>query len=102
MTAAHVHRTLRAATGLCLFVMAAPSYASRSTLAHAQAATTTREAREAHKEGKNMTELNAMGAPLKAPASRTPTEDTSIRPFRANVPDALVADLRRRLAETRW
>jgi pimeloyl-ACP methyl ester carboxylesterase len=29
-------------------------------------------------------------------------DDTSIRPFRANVPDELVADLRRRLQATRW
>ena len=31
-----------------------------------------------------------------------PAEDTSIRPFRANVPDENVADLRRRLQATRW
>jgi pimeloyl-ACP methyl ester carboxylesterase len=33
---------------------------------------------------------------------RAPAEDTSIRPFRANVPDEDVADLRRRLQATRW
>jgi pimeloyl-ACP methyl ester carboxylesterase len=31
-----------------------------------------------------------------------PSGDTSIRPFRANVPDEAVADLRRRLQATRW
>lgn len=31
-----------------------------------------------------------------------PTDDNSIRPFRANVPDEEVADLRRRLQATRW
>src|SRR5437763_1014828 len=31
-----------------------------------------------------------------------PTDDSSIRPFRANVPDEAVADLRRRLQATRW
>jgi O-succinylbenzoate synthase len=28
--------------------------------------------------------------------------DTSIRPFRVNVPDEAIEDLRRRLAATRW
>ena len=37
-----------------------------------------------------------------APASRAPTGDAAIRPFRARVPNAAVADLRRRLAATRW
>jgi pimeloyl-ACP methyl ester carboxylesterase len=33
---------------------------------------------------------------------RAESADTSIRPFRANVPKAALADLRRRLQETRW
>jgi pimeloyl-ACP methyl ester carboxylesterase len=37
-----------------------------------------------------------------APASREPTGEAAIRPFRARVPNAAVADLRRRLAATRW
>lgn len=32
----------------------------------------------------------------------TATEDTSIRPFRINVPEEALVDLRRRLAATRW
>jgi pimeloyl-ACP methyl ester carboxylesterase len=31
-----------------------------------------------------------------------PTDDSSIRPFRVNIPDDAVADLRRRLQATRW
>ena len=31
-----------------------------------------------------------------------PTDDSSIQPFRVNVPDEAVADLRRRLQATRW
>jgi hypothetical protein len=57
--------------------------ASRSALAHAQAATTTRD------------------APL-IPASLEAAGDEAIRPFRVRVPDADLADLRRRLAATRW
>ena len=49
-----------------------------------------------------MSELNTAGRPAATPATRTAVGDTSIRPFRANVPDAAVADLRRRLAATRW
>lgn len=29
-------------------------------------------------------------------------EDTSIRPFKASIPEAAIADMRRRIAETRW
>src|SRR4030095_14441727 len=49
-----------------------------------------------------MTELNTAGRAPATPATRTAAGDTSIRPFRANVPDADVADLRRRLAARRW
>ncbi|MDQ0045452.1 epoxide hydrolase family protein [Variovorax boronicumulans] len=33
---------------------------------------------------------------------RAPTGDTSIRPFRIHVPEAVLADLRRRIKATRW
>lgn len=49
-----------------------------------------------------MPELHTGAAPLEAPAARTPTEDTSVRPFRANVSNEALADLRRRLQATRW
>jgi len=45
-----------------------------------------------------MTQLNTMDAP----ASREAAGEDQIRPFRANVPDAAIADLRRRIAATRW
>jgi Epoxide hydrolase N terminus len=51
-----------------------------------------------HEEGKNMTKLNTVDAP----AARTPTEDKSIRPFRAKVSDEALADLHRRIQATRW
>ncbi len=37
-----------------------------------------------------------------APAARTTTDDPSIRPFRINVPDKALADLRRRILATQW
>jgi Epoxide hydrolase N terminus len=37
-----------------------------------------------------------------APASGAAAEDTTIRPFRVNVPEDALVDLRRRLAATRW
>jgi pimeloyl-ACP methyl ester carboxylesterase len=76
--------------------------ASRATLAHAQAATYTRDARVPQQEGITMTATNTVDVLFKAPATRTPADDESIRPFRAKVPDKAVTDLRRRLAATRW
>ena len=35
-------------------------------------------------------------------ATRAATEDNAIRPFRSNVPEEQLADLRRRIAATRW
>ena len=49
-----------------------------------------------------MPELNTMEVPVKAPAARTPTEDTSVRPFRANVSEEKLTDLRRRVRMTEW
>ena len=37
-----------------------------------------------------------------SPATRRPTEDRSIRPFKIQVPQAAVDDLRRRIRSTRW
>ena len=48
-----------------------------------------------------MTELNAVARrPRHRPRARPPAK--AIRPFRAHVPDVDLADLRRRLAATRW
>jgi pimeloyl-ACP methyl ester carboxylesterase len=48
-----------------------------------------------------MPELKTVDAPLESPA-RTPTVDTSIRPFRVNISDEELADLRQRIKATRW
>ena len=48
-----------------------------------------------------MTQVNTVEA-LEAPAAGTPTDDTPIRPFRAEVSDGALADLRRRIEATRW
>ena len=49
-----------------------------------------------------MTQSSTVDASPAIPATRAAASDTSIRPFSAHVPDADVADLRRRLAATRW
>jgi pimeloyl-ACP methyl ester carboxylesterase len=49
-----------------------------------------------------MPELNTVDAPVTAPAPRTPTEDTSIRPFHVHVSDERLTDLRRRVQMTQW
>ena len=49
-----------------------------------------------------MTGINTTGATPRTAAQRTVAEDTSIRPFRVNVSDEAIGDLRRRLQATRW
>ncbi len=75
---------------------------SPSTLAHAQAATSSREPLATLNGSKKMPELNTVEAPVTAPAARTPTEDTSIRPFRVDVSEQALTELRRRVQMTQW
>jgi pimeloyl-ACP methyl ester carboxylesterase len=49
-----------------------------------------------------VTPPNSADVPSAAPARREAAGEDHIRPFRARVPDADVADLRRRLVATRW
>ena len=49
-----------------------------------------------------MTQLETTIAPATAPGAGDASGVDAVRPFRARVPDAAVADLRRRLAATRW
>src|SRR4051812_22653313 len=46
--------------------------------------------------------LLVLAAAIPATAGPTDHNDAAIRPFRVHVPDADVAELRRRLATTRW
>src|SRR5215207_5614393 len=45
---------------------------------------------------------SVVGVPSAAVAAAAETNGTAIRPFRVNVPEADLAELRRRLAATRW
>ncbi len=49
-----------------------------------------------------MTERDTVDRPLATPAIRTAQEDKSIRPFRINIPDAALTELRRRIRATQW
>ena len=49
-----------------------------------------------------MTELDTMPAPAQAPARATPPADTAIRPFHVHFSDEALADMKRRIAATRW
>ena len=75
---------------------------SLSALVHAQAATTSRDARATPTRTTTMTELSTIDRPLDATTTRAGAEETAIQPFRARVPDEAIADLRRRLQMTRW
>src|SRR5215218_5515975 len=74
---------------------------SGSALVEAQTTPPIRQARRTRSREPIMTELNTLDAPAAAPAPHAAVDD-AIRPFRAHVPEADVADLRRRLAATRW
>ena len=76
--------------------------ASLSALAHAQSASATRDARPSLNRSKAMTELDTVDRPLATPATLTALEDKSIRPFRINIPDAALTELRRRIRATQW
>lgn len=56
---------------------------------------------DAKDQATTSTDTGAVVAGL-TPAARKVTEDASIRPFKVRVPQAAVADLRRRIAATRW
>ena len=49
-----------------------------------------------------MTKVKTVRVPGARPSARTSTEETSIRPFRINISDEALSDLRRRLQATRW
>jgi len=66
--------------------------------AEAQTTAASRQARPTLSRETTMPQLDTMDAP----ASREAAGEDQIRPFRANVPDAAIADLRRRIAATRW
>jgi pimeloyl-ACP methyl ester carboxylesterase len=55
----------------------------------------------ARRAGLAVIAATAVGMAVAAPAAAE-RNDTTIRPFRANVPEAEVTDLKRRLADTRW
>jgi len=49
-----------------------------------------------------MTQLSTVDASAAAPATLTPAGNDAIRPFRVNVPDAALTELRRRIRATQW
>ena len=49
-----------------------------------------------------MTDVHTTQVPRKAPPTRAATEEPSIRPFRVQVSDETLSDLRRRIQATRW
>jgi pimeloyl-ACP methyl ester carboxylesterase len=78
MTSAEVQRSVAAASALGFFLSASPGY-SQSVAA-------------ATKEPTLTVQVQPRGA----------AADTTIRPFRVNIPDKDLAELRRRIAATRW
>ena len=87
---------------LCICALALAFSLSSQAMAEPQTAASSRQARPTPSRGTNMTQLNTVEAPAAAPASREVSVEDAIRPFRARVADADVAELRRRLKATRF
>src|SRR5215207_2172332 len=87
---------------LCICALGLTFSLSSPALAEAQTTAAGPQARPTLSRDPIMTQLNTMDAPAAAPTSREAASAEAIRPFRAHVPDADIADLRRRLAATRW
>jgi len=86
MTSAAVRRSVTAASALGLLLSASPGYAQSVAAATKEPTMTSR-----------------VQYPSPTPAQpRAAAEDTTIRPFRVNVPEKDLAELRRRIAATRW
>src|SRR5688572_18281907 len=87
---------------LCIYALGLALFLSSPVLAAAQTAASGREVQPAPSRDAIPTQLTRVDAPAATPTSREVPGGDHIRPFRARVSDADVADLRRRLAATRW
>jgi pimeloyl-ACP methyl ester carboxylesterase len=76
--------------------------AALAALAHAQTVTASRDARATPATVDRSMTMTTLDTIDPTPTPGAATADTSIRPFRAHVPDEAIADLRRRLQMTRW
>jgi pimeloyl-ACP methyl ester carboxylesterase len=87
---------------LCICALGLTLSLSAPSLAKAQTPGASAQARPTLSREPIMTQLNTMDAQAPVRPSREAAGEDAIRPFRARVPDADVADLRRRLVATRW
>ena len=72
-------------------------------LADAQTAASTRQARPTLSREPVMTQLTAtVDTPAATPVSYETAADEHVRPFRVNIPEKDIVELRRRIAATRW
>ena len=90
------------AARLCIYALGLAVSSSSPVLAAAQTEASSRQVRAAVSRETVMSQLATIDAPAATPASREVVSEDHIRSFRARVADADVADLRRRLAATRW
>jgi len=78
----------------CMYALAVAMYTSMPALAHAQNMQPSGSGVSTLSKEITMSQL--------APTQPAAAEDKAIRPFRVNVPEAALVDLRRRIAATRW
>ena len=95
-------RAWDSAAGVCIYALGLALSLSVPALTEAQTAAPSRAARPKLLSERTTAQVTTVDVPAATPSSRELVSEDHIRPFRARVSDADVADLRRRLAATRW
>ena len=86
----------------CICALGIAICTSTSALAQTRVATPSQQDGPALTREPRMTNLDTVDVPLRAPAPHAVTESDSIRPFRVNIPDEKLTELRRRIRATQW
>jgi pimeloyl-ACP methyl ester carboxylesterase len=89
-------------TNLAIALLGISLLAARPTSAQAQSTIQPRDSASTLNGSRSMTRPTTQQTQRKAPQSRASFDEHSIRPFRANVSDEALADLRQRIVATRW
>jgi pimeloyl-ACP methyl ester carboxylesterase len=90
------------ATRFCMYALCIAISAGTPLLSQTQVAGATRAPQPTLNTDQKMTDLQTHGTARETLAPRRTADDEAIRPFRARIADADIADLRRRLKATRF
>lgn len=102
LAAARVTRGRHSRSRLCIYALGLAFSMAGPAQADAQTTVPSPQARPELSEDITMTQLSTRDAPAATLGARDAASEDEIRPFRIDVPEADLADLRRRLSATRW